>query len=93
MEAVRDENRVTVGLGVSSADGVTTLPIQIDAVTGRVLVDVTSVEEGGSSVATVAPRDANHVPASLGLKSDDSGVGAIAMDSRNGNLYLDLTLT
>jgi hypothetical protein len=56
-------------------------------------VDVTKVAEAGSSVATVAPRDGNHVPASLGVKSDDSGVGALAMDSRNGNLYLDLEIT
>ena len=93
MEAVRDNNRVTVGLGVSSADGVTTLPIQIDAATGRLLISVTSVVEAGGEVSTDAPRDGNHVPAALGFKSDDSGVGGIAMDSRNDNLYLDLELT
>jgi len=93
MEAVRDGNRVTVGLGVSSADDTTTLPIQIDDVTGRLLIAVTVVEDEGGEMATIAPRDGNHIPAELGLKSDDSGIGAIAMDNRNGNVYLDLEIT
>jgi hypothetical protein len=93
MEAVRDNNRVAVGLGVSSADETTTLPMQIDAATGRLLISVTAVAEAGGEVATIAPRDGNHVPAALGLKSDDSGVAGISMDNRSGNLYLDLELT
>ncbi|KKN56834.1 hypothetical protein LCGC14_0568160 [marine sediment metagenome] len=46
MDAVRDDNRVTAMLGVSSADGTTPLPVQINPVTGRVLIEVTGVGSG-----------------------------------------------
>jgi len=38
-EAIRDQNHVTVALGVSSSDSAVTLPIQIDPSTGRLKVD------------------------------------------------------
>jgi len=38
-DAVRDQNHIPVMLGVSSVDGVTTIPVSIDPVTGRLLVD------------------------------------------------------
>ncbi len=38
-EAIRDQNHVTVALGVSSADATVTLPFKIDPVTGRLLTD------------------------------------------------------
>jgi hypothetical protein len=38
-EAIRDQNHVAVGLGVSSSDSSVTLPIQIDPSTGRLKVD------------------------------------------------------
>jgi len=40
-EAIRDQNHITVALGVSSADSSVTLPITIDNVTGRLLTDTT----------------------------------------------------
>ena len=43
-EASRDQNHVPTMLGVSSTDGVTPIPVEIDPVTGRLLVDST----GGS---------------------------------------------
>lgn len=49
--AVRDENHVTSWLGVSSADGVTPLPVLIDPVTGRVLVEA----PGGGGGDVVGP--------------------------------------
>lgn len=39
MEAPRDQNYVPTALGVSSVDHVTTLPFEIDPITGRVLTD------------------------------------------------------
>lgn len=38
-DAIRDENRITVALGVSSSSSTTTLPFKIDSSTGRLLVD------------------------------------------------------
>lgn len=40
-EASRDQNHVPTMLGVSSVDGVTPIPVEIDPVTGRLLVDST----------------------------------------------------
>ena len=37
-QAIRDENHVTVALGVSSTDDTVTLPLKIDPATGRLLV-------------------------------------------------------
>ena len=38
-QAIRDENHVTVALGVSSTDNTVTLPLQIDPATGRLKTD------------------------------------------------------
>lgn len=38
-EAIRDQNHVTVALGVSSSDSSVTLPLQVDPSTGRLKVD------------------------------------------------------
>lgn len=50
MEAIRDQNRVTVALGVSSASAVTPLPFIIDSITGRLYVDATGGSGGGVNV-------------------------------------------
>jgi len=39
MEAIRDQNRVTVALGVSSTDATVTLPLKVNPATGRLLVE------------------------------------------------------
>lgn len=38
-EAIRDQNHVTVALGVSSSDATVTLPLKVDPATGRLLTD------------------------------------------------------
>ncbi|SRR5216117_889223 len=48
--APRDQNRVPVTFGVSSADGETTLPIEVNPATGRLLVDSTGGGGGGGNV-------------------------------------------
>ena len=45
---IRDENHVTIAGGASNTDSTTVLPILIDSVTGRVLVD-------GSTLTQEAP--------------------------------------
>ena len=56
-DAIRDANRVTVALGVSSASATTPLPFKIDSTTGRVLVDSAgsglSIEDPTGSVNDV----------------------------------------
>jgi len=38
-QAIRDQQRVPVAMGVSNTDATQTLPLKIDSVTGRVLID------------------------------------------------------
>lgn len=59
MDAPRDENFVTVLLGVSSVDGVTPVPLQVDPVTGRLLVDVEGGEGSGDVVGPGSAVDDN----------------------------------
>ena len=48
-DAIRDQNYITVALGVSSASSTTTLPFKIDSATGRLLTDNAG---GGSGTVT-----------------------------------------
>lgn len=68
-DAKRDANRVTTAMGVSSVDG-TPLPIQVDAVTGKLLAKAEGIS---SSLATEAPakRDANRITGIMGVNSSD----------------------
>lgn len=52
-DAKRDENRIPTALGVSSVDGVTTLPFQINPTTGRLLTDVAGGAGGTEIYVTV----------------------------------------
>lgn len=45
-QAARDQNRVTTLLGVSSADGTTPLPVQVDPATGAILVSISGAGSG-----------------------------------------------
>jgi hypothetical protein len=94
MDAPRDANHVPVGLGVSSTSSTVTVPYKIDSVTGRLLIDVTLVSDDGSDISEEdAERDGNFRPVMLATKHDNTGIASPAIDSRNGNLYLDLELT
>lgn len=48
-QAPRDQNRITTLLGVSSADGTTPLPVQVDPATGAILVAVSGAGSGDVS--------------------------------------------
>lgn len=45
-DAIRDNNRVTAALGVSSVDSTVTLPLKVNPVTGRLKVEVTGLGSG-----------------------------------------------
>ncbi len=73
--ASRDQNSVTTMLGVSSADGVTPIKIEIDSITGRLLLLVDSM--GAHSAVTnrqIAFRDQNSVPTMMAESENDDGV-------------------
>lgn len=75
MAASRDQNSVTTMLGVSSADGVTPVPIQIDSVTGKLLMLIDGM--GAHSAVTnrqIASRDENSVTTMIGTSENDDGV-------------------
>mgnify|MGYP007100058870 CR=1 FL=1 len=55
-EAIRDQNHVTVALGVSNTDATVTLPFKIDSATGRLLTDAAS---GSGTVTSVSVVTAN----------------------------------
>lgn len=74
MDALRDDNRITQMMGISSVDGVTPTPVVIDSVTNRVnlkqesLAPVPNVTNRG-----LAARDGNRVPSMIGTSSADDG--------------------
>lgn len=68
--ARRDQNDIGLGLGVSSADGITVVPLQIDPVTGYLLT--ASISSAGSATsATQNKRDQNDRPTMYGISSTD----------------------
>lgn len=48
MEAIRDQNHVPVALGASSDDPTLTLPLLVDPITGRLLVETAGTGSVGS---------------------------------------------
>lgn len=93
-QAVRDGNYVPVALGASSASSTTTLPFQVDSVTGRLLMDITNVADVTQTIPQEpADRDQNYVPAGMGVSSAD-GVTPMPLmiDSNTGLLFCDVLI-
>ncbi len=70
MEALRDQNHRTVGMGVSSSDGITPVMLKVDPATGYLLVHMNAIGLP-STVATENKRDGNYVPTCYGISSVD----------------------
>lgn len=68
-EAPHDQNRVKAKLGVWCVDGVTVIPIAIDATTGGMKVDTTSTI--GFTPGTLDFRDKNYQPCWMAQNSID----------------------
>lgn len=69
---IRDQNRKPIWWGVSSVDGVTLVPIQIDS-GGNVLMEMgTSTMAVMSNPPENLPRDENRIPCVGGQSSVDS---------------------
>lgn len=76
-DAPRDQNYVPVLMGVSSADGVTPLPVKINPVTGRVVVDMTGSGTGDvSGPASAVSGNFASFADTTGKEIEDSGVSA-----------------
>ena len=89
MTAHIDDNHVSVGLGKSTTSGV--LPLSIDSVTGRLMVEIVGVaSDSGSLVQNRASKDNNHSNTITGASDVDGTPLAGAMDSANGHLIIDL---
>lgn len=72
---LRDQNRVTIWWGVSSVDGTSLVPIQINSSTGYPMVeDGMSVMPVMSAIPGAIPREGNRVPCLAGQSSADSSV-------------------
>ena len=68
--AFRDGNAKPVWWGVSSTDGVTLVPIKVNSLTGKVLMEIgTSTMPVMSAIPENLPKDGNTIPATGGVSS------------------------
>ncbi len=71
MQAKRDQNHRTTLIGVSSEDGITPVPFRVDAVTGRLLIQIADQSATSGIVPRlIAKRDPNHIPVALAKNSN-----------------------
>lgn len=82
--APHDNNRVTALLGTLNTDGITPVPIRVNASThGLKVSNGTSGTDYGRSVAV---RDGNRVPVLMGVSSADGVTPVEIYCDSNGNL-------
>lgn len=68
----RDENRIPTWWGLSSVDGMTLVPITVNASTGKVKMEIgTSVSAVIANLPSTMPRDENRIPCVCGVSSTD----------------------
>lgn len=80
----RDANYQPVWMGVSSADGVTPLPVKVDPATGRMLcLDNTLIHVGGNVPPTIGKRDPNRKVVRMGEVSGTSVPAPIKVSTIN----------
>lgn len=93
MNAKRDENYVTVAMGISDTDGATTLPLSVDPVTGRLLIDIDGQLTDGLIMPAMVGRDENWRETASAVTDDaDETVSPLIVDNRNNYLYIDLLI-
>jgi len=87
MNTPRDNNRINVGLGVKSTDGVTLVSLNGNITYNSLLSDSTTVPSDFGT--TDAKRDENFVPAFMAVSSAD-GITPVAVyiDSSTGKLLM-----
>lgn len=103
--AKRDDNGITVLIGTSNGDGVSTLPVYVDSATNRLLVNATitgTVTVTGSSGGTSMTDDAAFTPGTTAITpagamfddvspdSVDEGDGGVLRMSGRRELYIQI---
>ena len=87
MNTKRDENGVTVAMGILQSDGITPVSIKVNPVNKALKVVDDTI--GTASTLNYAKRDNNRVPVLLGVSSADmKTLIPIAVDV-NGNLLIN----
>ena len=86
---MKDANSSSTILGIDNVTG-GIVPIQIDPVTGKILIYVEIVNDlGGSPSPTRALKDSNST-STLIATGDDGNIYIPTVDNRNNYLYLNL---
>lgn len=83
----RDDNKQNVSLAY---DGTDSVPLKVDPVTGRLLIDVSLVSD--AAAGATSKRDANKQNVALAVDSNGD-VRPLICDPTNGYLYVDLVST
>jgi hypothetical protein len=87
-EAKRDQNHITVAMGISSTDGTTPIMFAVDPVTNYLLLDV-SADSLTATAATVDKRDQNFVPTVYGVSSVDGTTLVPIRTDTDGRLLVE----
>ena len=86
----RDANFIVVGMGVSSEDGLTPVPITVDPVTGRLRCKNQSQSgENCNPDGNPPNRDGNRISAGAGL--NQSLGKAVPLSSKDGALMVQIS--
>jgi hypothetical protein len=90
MNLYRDENRITIGGGVSSSDGTTVLPLKVDPVTGRLIVAIDICTDSPIVSDGTDLIDENRVQVSSAVREDNNTTFPLHVCSTNNFLALDI---
>lgn len=87
----REQNRKPVGGAINVLDLTTPLPLNVDPITDRLLIDVTVDSNPSSVLWTRDKRDQNHVPTAYGVSAADSITPLpLLIDHNNNYLFVDI---
>lgn len=86
----RDQNRVPITAGVSSADGLTPTPLEVNPITGRTLVDATITGGGSTLPASFVANQATVGTSAAALPSNALTEGVIvrALSTNTVSIYI-----
>lgn len=87
-DAIRDENHVPVIVALSYIDGVTLVPVQIDADNAGVKINTSASIQ--FTPTTYGKRDSNHVVQLMGVSSSTGLPFPVLADPATGAILVDL---
>ena len=90
---MKDQNSASTLYGVSDADGTTPIQLEIDPVTGRLLMEIAIVANHSSALSgPSAVKDSNSVATLLCQNDDSSGNLVPEIDRVNSQLFVDIII-